>query len=292
MKYDALCIQCILQVRLREINSAVADRDKAIELSLKAVEHALKLFKENRELTYVAGSAYSLIAKASPEVVNYYRAAKRNSIAYSWSVIKDLDRYIKDLRDLELFKALIKISIAGNAIDMGVYGYEFHGISMGNVISRELAIDHTVDFYKYVKAGGKKILWLFDNAGEAVFDTPLIDELRRLGNRVVGLVKDEPGFQNDLSIGDLNGSGIVEHLDEVLSTGYSGSTIHLGEISSEAQRALNESNIVVAKGMSHYEYLIDVDLGKPVLHLLIPKCDVIARMVGAPKGSFVALLRL
>lgn len=292
MKYDALCIQCILQVRLKEINSAIADRDKAIELSLKVIEHALKLFKENCELTHIAGSAYSLIAKASPEVVNYYRIAKRNSIAYSWSVIRDLDRYIKDLEGLELFKALIKISIAGNAIDMGVFGYEFHGISIENVIAKEPAIDHTVDFYKYVKAGGEKILWLFDNAGEAVFDIPLIDELRRLGNRVVGLVKEEPGFQNDLSIGDLNGSGIVEHLDEVLSTGYSGSTIHLSEISSEAQRALNESSIVVAKGMSHYEYLIDVDLGKPILHLLIPKCDVIARMVGAPRGSFVALLRL
>ncbi|MCX8199438.1 MAG: ARMT1-like domain-containing protein [Sulfolobales archaeon] len=292
MKYDALCIQCILQVRLREINSALSNGDRAIELSLKIVEYALKLFKEGCELTHIAGNTYSLLAKASPEVVNYYRVAKRNSIAYSWSVIKDLDKYIKDLKDLELFKALIKISIAGNAIDMGVFGHEFHGISLENAILRELAIDHTVDFYNYVKAGGKKILWLFDNAGEAVFDLPLIDELRRLGNRVVGLVKEEPGFQNDLSINDLNGSGVVEHLDEVLSTGYSGSTIYLNEISSEAKRALNESNIVVAKGMSHYEYLIDVDLGKPVLHLLIPKCEVIARTVGVPKGSFVALLRL
>ncbi len=292
MKYDALCIQCILQVRLREINSAVADRDRAIELSLKVVEHALKLFRDGCELTRIASSTYSLIAKASPEVVNYYRAAKMDSIAYSWSIIRDLDRYVGDLRGFELFKALTKISIAGNAIDMGVFGHEFRGISLEDVISRELAIDHTVDFYRHVKTGGRKIIWLFDNAGEAVFDLPLIDELRRLGNRVVGLVKEEPGFQNDLSINDLNGSRIVDHLDEVILTGYSGATIHLNEISSEARRALGESSIVVAKGMSHYEYLIDVNLGIPVLHLLIPKCDVIARTIGVPKGSFVALLKL
>ena len=129
---------------------------------------------------------------------------------------------------------------------------------------------------------------MFDNAGEAVLDIPLIKILRSMGNKVIGIAKEDPGFQNDLTISDALEAGLDKYVDELLSTGYPGSSIHWDKISNEAKTKIKEADIVVAKGMAHWEYIIEIDLGKPVYHLLVPKCSVIAETLGTRRGTLVA----
>ncbi len=55
----------------------------------------------------------------------------------------------------------------------------------------------------------------------------MISILRDTGNIVIGVVEEEPGFRNDLTIRDAEYAGLEKRLDELITTGYNGSSTHL-----------------------------------------------------------------
>ncbi|WFO74788.1 DUF89 family protein [Desulfurococcaceae archaeon MEX13E-LK6-19] len=285
------CIQCITDVRLRDIRSAAADPDEAIEKQLELLSVIRNEFVRGGELTMIASRIFYRLTKIMPEVVEHYRIIKRRAIDDSWKMISKYKKLIEGLDGYDKFRLAVKISIAGNAMDTGVAGHEPpKEISEETILSTPITVDHTREIYNLLKEGGHRILWLFDNAGEAVLDTILIGIIREMGNKVVGAAKEDPGFQNDLTISDAEYAGLDKYLDKLISTGYMGSSIHLNRVSNDLLKELKEADIVIAKGMAHFEYLHEIDLGKPTVFLLMPKCDIIALVSGGKKGTYVALL--
>jgi uncharacterized protein with ATP-grasp and redox domains len=286
------CIQCIIGVRFREVMNAVRDRGRSIDLQIELLRIAHDAFRKYDELTIIASNVYSWLTSNAPEVIDYYRVLKRKGIDDAWRNIEVFRDYIGYFKGYEKFRIAAKISIAGNIFDTGVLGHKPPSmISVDTVLSTPLIIDHTREIYEFVKSGGRRILWLFDNAGEAVYDTILISVLRDMGNTVIGAVKEEPGFQNDLTIVDARYAHIGDYLDKLVTTGYSGSSIHLDKVSEEFRELLGSVDLVIAKGMDHYEYISTIDLGKPVVFLLIPKCDVVASALNTIRGYYVAYFR-
>lgn len=292
MKVFVQCIQCIVNVRLKEVIESIKDRDKSISIQIDLLKVIHEVFKNYDELTLIATNIFNWLISKAPEVISYYKKIKRESIEKAWKNMGVFRKYFEELNDFEKFYFAVKTSIAGNILDTGVYSLETPGeISVEHVISTPLAIDHTRILYDLVKKGGYKILWLFDNAGESIYDTLLIKEIRDMGNTVIGVVKEDPGFQNDLTISDAIYAGLDKYVDKLVSTGYNGSSIHLDKVSREFKQLLNETDIVIAKGMAHYEYISETSLGKPVMFLLIPKCRPIAEILRVPKNHYVALYR-
>ena len=74
------------------------------------------------------------------------------------------------------------------------------------------------DFRQELAGPPGLILYLADNAGEQFFDRPLVASLRRRGWRVLYAVKAGP-IQNDLTLEDLEASGLREALEPVVDTG-------------------------------------------------------------------------
>ncbi len=292
MRPDRECVRCIVSVRLGEVISGVKDRDRSIELQLRVLEKAAELFRESDELTIIATGIFQWLIREAQEIADYYRELKRESILDAWSSIGGFRRYIEWLEGFDRFHYAVRLSIAGNILDTGVHGHTApRSLGLEYVLKTPFGIDHTRKTYELLRSGDLRIAWLFDNAGESVYDTVLLEEIRSMGNYVVGIVKDDPGFQNDLTISDAYYAGIDEYVDEIVSTGCSCSSIHRPGVSEEAWRIIRDSDLIIAKGMAHYEYLSTMSLGRPVLHLLIPKCRPVASSLGVGKGVFVALLR-
>lgn len=291
MKVYPQCIQCIIDVRLRDIRSIIAGSDEAIKRQLELLDAIREELARNSELTEVASRIFHRLARMVPGVVEYYRELKKRAIDGAWSMASRYRGLLEGLDGYDMFRVAVKISIAGNALDMGVAGHEPpEEIGVEAILSTPLTIDHTKEIYAMLRRGGNKVLWLFDNAGEAVMDTILMDVVRGMGNEVVGAAKEDPGFQNDLTISDAKYAGLDKHLNKLVSTGYAGSTIHLNKVSRELLWELEGADVIVAKGMAHFEYLHEVGLGKPVAYLLMPKCDVVASISGGARGTYVALL--
>ncbi len=292
MRLRPLCVQCIIDSRFREIRGTSAGDDAKIRASIELLRIGFEEFKRGGELTVLATRIYHRLIDFFPAIIEYYKRVKRESIEEAFKYLPVIEKYLEKMSGFEKFVAATKISIVGNYLDTGVMELNPPSVKeILNYIDKPLAIDHTRKFYELINSGGKKIIWLFDNAGEAVLDIPLIKILRNMGNKVIGIAKEDPGFQNDLTISDALEAGLDKYVDELISTDYPGSSIHWDKISKKAKTKIREADLIVAKGMAHWEYIIEIDLGKPIYHLLVPKCSVIAETIGVPRGTLVALMR-
>jgi uncharacterized protein with ATP-grasp and redox domains len=293
MKPSIECLRCLITTRLREVErSRLADSEKLF-IARRVVEEIINNFNFEIELTKFATWIYKYLVIIAPDVVEYYRELKSASNRIALKAIKEHEEYAEALKDFEKFKYLVKLSATANLLDYGVAEHSpiENPLPPDIVDKYSVAVDHVDKLYSKVSRGGLKIAWLFDNAGEAVYDSLLLVELKKHGNYIIGFLKDEPGFQNDVTINDVLSIGLDRLLDELVVYGSS-STIHLDSISEEARRAIEKVDLLIAKGMSNYEYLSEVEIGKPICFILIPKCDVVARSIGGDsKGKIVVLCR-
>ncbi len=292
MEIHKECIKCITCVRLDEAIKAIRDEEKSIEIQRKLLEKIAETLEYEKELTRIATRVFLWLIETAPEVTEYYKRIRRESIRLAKQAVARFLEANPLGTSYEDFRTAVKISIAGNLLDICVHGHTPPSvISIREAADKELGIDHTREIYEYLRSGGKTVVWLFDNAGESVYDTMLIDIIRRMGSKVIGVAKEDPGPQNDLTITDLYEEKLDEHLDEAISTGYPGLSIHLDKIDPQLKKIIAESDLVIAKGMAHYEYLSTISLGTPIAHLLVAKCRPVASKLGVNKGDYVALLR-
>jgi uncharacterized protein with ATP-grasp and redox domains len=293
MKPEPECLRCILSVRLREIESTSIPDKLKIQVAKELLKLLIEEFSLDKELTQLATITFRYVILKLPEVITYYEKIKSIS---NLQALRDLhvhEEYSARLiNNYERFRYLVKLSGIANIIDYGVAEHSANIVSIDplKVEKAELFIDHAREFYEVVRKGGLNVLWLFDNAGESIYDMLLIREIRYMGNSVYGFVKEDPGFQNDVTIYDAVSSGLTSALDGVVA--YQGSTIHIENLSEEALKSIEKADLIVAKGMSHYEYLSEQFLDKPVVFILVAKCDPVASTIGAgSRGKIICLFR-
>jgi uncharacterized protein with ATP-grasp and redox domains len=162
-------------------------------------------------------------------------------------------------------------------------------------LDRDLAVDHLPRLESYLRPDAA-VTMLADNAGEQCFDRLLVEHLQGRGCRVTYVVKSGPA-QNDLTLQDIREHGEDFGLGRIVETGTAQVGIDPEEIPDHLARLLNESDLVIAKGMGHYETLHRVAglTGEgpspwPLLFLLLAKCPPVARSLRVDLGAGVALL--
>lgn len=138
----------------------------------------------------------------------------------------------------------------------------------------------------YRAGSGKKILYLADNAGECLFDLPLLKFLEQSAE-IYYAVKGSP-VQNDLSLVDLERGGLIDSFPNVVSTGTDSPGLDPAAASAIFKRLLCESDLILAKGMGHYETLTELSLPQPVFLIFQVKCSPVAQHSGMPQHSFAA----
>jgi len=297
LKPSIECLRCTLAIRLKEVELSNLNNDSKLVLAKKLVLKVLEEFNWDIEITEFESNIFRYVISMAPGVVDYYRKLKLALNRKALENVKVHEEYARRLSGYERFNYLVKLSAVANLIDYGVADHKplSGDINPEYVESFPVYRDDSRALYDMVVKGGQRVVWLFDNAGEAVYDALLIKEIKRMGNYVYGLVKDEPGFQNDLSISDLEYSGLMDVLDGVKGYGCNCSSIHLDHISTEARELVEKASVIIAKGMSHFEYLSEIDLVNPTVFVLIPKCDPVAKRVAlgstSSRGKIVVLLK-
>ncbi len=283
------CIPCILGVRIKEMIGA-GRRDRRIALEL--MEYFAEILRRGIDEGTIASSMlYNWLIERVPEVVKYYKKLKLEMINHAMESLPVYEGLLEGLEGYDEFRMAVKIAALGNLFDTGVMEHEApEHLSIEDILQTRISLDHTKKLYSLVRNGGLTIMYLLDNASEAVLDTILMDLLRRYGNKVIAVAKEEPGFQNDLTIDDAIYAGIDRVADELISTGSNSSSIFLDKVSEEFMDRLKRTDLLIAKGMAHFEYISSVEDKIPIKtisYILVPKCRPVAVAAGGAKGTVV-----
>jgi len=154
--------------------------------------------------------------------------------------------------------------------------------------AKDLAVDDISKIYEVAQKAGK-ILYLTDNAGEIVFDTLLVEQLKNMGLTVIVAVKGGPVI-NDATMEDAEISGMTKIADKVITTGTDAVGLAPKEVSAEFMDFYESVDMVFAKGMGYAETLTEYKLEK--LHALLfrTKCEPVANFFAVPRNKNVAKL--
>lgn len=131
-------------------------------------------------------------------------------------------------------------------------------------------------------ATARRLTYLLDNCGEIVMDRLLIVLLleRYPHLSVTVLVRGAPVL-NDVTLEDAHQVGL-DRLEgvRVMSNGDRLAGTALGRISAEARAALEESDLILAKGQGNFETLLGCGLN--IYYAFLCKCDLFARRFDVP----------
>jgi len=209
-----------------------------------------------------------------------YREEKHKATRQALGLYPELMRLVASKPPEEALETAVRISIAGNIIDLGVSSmYDDLEQTLERVLHQPFAINHLPAFLDLL-GRAKSILFFGDNAGETVFDRVLIETLRV---PVIYVVKGLPVL-NDATLED----ALMAGLDQCATIVPNGSDIPgtvLERCTPEIRSLFDQATLVIAKGQGNYETLSES--GNKVFNLLQVKCPVIAGDIGAAVGDIV-----
>lgn len=206
-----------------------------------------------------------------------YQQLKRESTERALALYPAMKKMVSDADDGLL--AAIRITIAGNVIDLGPRANYDIDATLRDVMERQFAICDYTAFKQYL-ASSKRVLFIGDNAGETVFDRVLIEEM----NKPTVYVVRELAVINDATYDDAVRAGL-DSVATIVSSGTDAPGTVLHTCSQEFRQMLDKSDFVIAKGQGNYEALSDYD--HPIFYLLIAKCRMIAADIGVSPGDII-----
>jgi len=288
MEIQPDCVPCLMtrvlfQARLAN-NGSEFD---ALSSAIKTYSEEFAKGKNSASVaTEVHRSAYKAMGVSDP-----YRELKIRSDEVA-------SEYVDRAREMvfasdDSFRTAVLWAIIGNVMDFGSgiaidHPDEFRKKS-DDLLKQGISYDDT-DLMKVALSKSKTAIYLFDNCGEVQFDKILIDEIRKMGIRVVGVVRGEP-ILNDVSVDDAVRTGIGEHLDRVLSTSQFAIGLDLKKIDPELRKEIGGAGLIIAKGMANFESLSDQDPGIPIVYILRSKCVPVANALGVETERNVVRFR-
>jgi damage-control phosphatase, subfamily I len=191
----------------------------------------------------------------------------------------------------ERFKKACLCAIVGNIMEFDIPGHKFTLKNLAGCIreaQKDLFIDDIDKAYELAKKANE-VLFLADNAGEIVFDTLLVEQLKNMGLRVTYVVKGGPVI-NDATMEDVSISGMDKLADKVITTGCDAVGLQKKEVSKDFLEVYDAAELVFAKGMGYAETLTEYKLTKPHLLMFRTKCVPVANYFCAPRDKNIAKL--
>lgn len=289
LKVEAECAACLISRAAAEVTDATTNP----ALRFRAMSEILRLLtKEFRPTAVPAylGTKRDRLIKRITGSEDPYKRRKRISNEKALKLLS----YARKLVDSgytqqDRFKKACLCAIVGNTMEFDIPDRRFSFGSLRKSLrdaGKDLVIDDTVKVYELVKKV-ESVLFLADNAGEIVFDTLLVEQLKNMGLKVIVCVKGAPVL-NDATLEDADISGMSKIADKIITTGTDAIGLALNEVSAEFLEVYRSVGLVIAKGMGYAETLTEYKLDKPHVLLLRTKCNPVANFFGVPKEKNVA----
>ncbi len=286
MKITPQCPACLINRAYMEAEMATSDKKLIYKAVAAALEVLARRFPEGGINAIIATEmhrkVYSILGCEDP-----YKEVKRKANELVMGHLKDVKEIIEKSEDK--FKAAVITSIIGNTFDYGVMGHEVREDFTDffkEMFAKGLKIDDTNEIRELCRG---KVVYLTDNAGEIVLDTLLMKEIKKSCERLTLVVRGRP-ILSDATVEDAKLCGADRIADELLTNGKGAIGIIPEELPEITRCRIEESDIIVAKGMANYECLSDSDY-ENVAFLLTAKCRPVAEDIGVSVGDMVAMLR-
>jgi len=276
MNYECLICQVkALSKRMDKYEIAEKKRDRLVSGMMKEIA-AIDL-----ENSYSPEITRNIIAQLKKEskVTDPYQGEKDESNR------EMLDRYSEFKRMVKVsknpFETALRLAIAGNIIDFGP-GHDFDiWETIEHVMNSEFAIDHSQKLQAAIQ-NAKSILYLGDNCGEIVLDKLFLETIAH--PNVTFAVRNS-AVLNDVTLKEANEVGIPE-VATLVSNGDDAPSTLLHRVHPEFKKLYDEADLIISKGMGNYEGLMNENDPR-LFFLMMIKCHVIGKKIGAKKGEFV-----
>lgn len=285
MKIRAECVPCLLGRVLYETN--LVNPEFGIEVMAEACGIlARRISKESvssEVATEVHAAAYR---RVGPDP---YKELKRSAN----EAVKEMVPAIVERAEKELdrFKFLTLCAIAANTLDFGIKGglrdVEHLRTEFWKIVGSGFGIDHTEEIKALIPGG--RLLYFTDNCGEIVLDRLLIEEIRKLKPKYIGVVVKGVPVLSDATLEDALELKLDEVVDEILTTKGFAVGVNVRDLGERLEERINSSTLVIAKGMANFEALSETRIS-PIAYLLRAKCKPVAESIGAKIEENVAKL--
>lgn len=291
MKVEYECCACILSRAAAEAKEATTNP----ALRFRAMTDLLRLLVKDFTPTAVPadlGTKRDRLINRITGNTDPYERNKRLSNEKAMKLLPYARKIVEEgYTQQDRFKKACLAAIVGNIMEFDIPGHKFTSSSLRKSFreaSKDLAIDDIGKIYELAKKA-QIVLYLTDNAGEIVFDTLLVEQLKNMGATVIVTVKGGPVL-NDATLKDAEASGISKVADKTITTGTNTVGLCLKDASKEFLEAYESADLVIAKGMGYAETLTEYKLKKPHALLLRTKCNPVANYFGVAREKNVAKL--
>lgn len=291
LKVEAECAACILSRAAAEATEATTNP----ALRFRAMAEMLRLLNKEFKPTAVPaelGTKRDRLIKRITGNDDPYKRSKRISNEKALKLLPYARKLVEEgYAQQDRFKRACLCAIVGNTMEFDIPGHNFTFSSLRKNFreaAKDLVVDDTGKIYELAKRA-HTILYLTDNAGEIVFDTLLVEQLKNMGLTVIVAVKGEPVI-NDATLEDAEVSGMSKIADKVITTGTDAVGLALKEVSQEFLDVYNSVDIIFAKGMGYAETLTEYKLRKPHALLFRTKCNPVANFFAASREKNIAKL--
>ena len=279
MKVYLDCFPCFLRQTLDAVRFVTQDE----KIHEEVVRQVLELVRctDARHTPPAIGQQIHRVIRRATGNLDPYRHRKHGSNTLALKLYPSLrDRIRESHHPLE---TAVRLAIAGNVIDFGIYS-SLAATDVTGAVESALANGWDagcLEEFTQAVNDAHTILYIGDNAGEVVFDRLLIEQLPH--EKVTFAVKGSPVI-NDATMEDAEMAGLTR-LVEVVENGSDAPGTILEDCSAEFRERFERSDLIIAKGQGNYESLSGVD--KDVFFILKAKCPVIAADLDCDIGQMI-----
>ncbi len=267
------CFPCFLNQAIRAGHLLKIDPDILWQI-LRDVSHHLATMDVTAPPPKNAVRLYEIVAHLTGES-DPYRSIKKRGTQEALELYPQSKELIQHHKD-PLFAAL-RIAVGGNVMDYGVASsFDLYG-ELEEILTAHF-VRWEYDLFRDRLEAADWVLYIGDNAGEAVFDRLLIEALER---PVRFAVRGGP-IINDVTEKDAREAGI-DGVAEIVSTGLKMPGIDLSNCAKEFRALYEEAPLIISKGQGNFETLTPPD--REIFFLFKVKCQVVSRFLGLPLGG-------
>ena len=275
---DTTCLLCHLQ---KNLNTA-----RELGTEEQAMEFARGLMRiyldspRNVGATFYGPQVDELLREIYGIEGDRFLAEKRESNAFVLARMDQIRNKVRSAPDPVL--AGLQFSILGNYIDFSALNGEVSFEKLDEMLESALEMELDEDAFRSFceeLQHGRKLLYLTDNAGEIGFDRIFAEEIHRKYPhlQITFCVRGGP-TQNDATRDDAAEVGIPF---PVIDNGNCVAGTQLDLLSDEAKRAMDEADVILAKGQANTETLLDS--GYNIYYAFLVKCIRFIQRYQKPK---------
>lgn len=284
MKIHPDCRPCLLKQMETTARVAGVDEETVKKVARSTALEMERVWDDDLSPPAVSAPLYHLAGQMCG-VEDPFLSMKVRYTREALKLLPELERLVREA--LDPFDAAVRISIAGNVIDFGT-GVHSEGIDLKETLAGSLEKSlfiNNIPELKEMVSRARCVLYIGDNAGETVFDRPLLKMLA--GSEVVYAAR-EGAIINDANVRDATLAGVHLHA-RLISSGCRAPGTILDECTPEFREVFDRADVVIAKGQGNFETLTEQPQDGRILMLFTVKCPVAADHVGADMGDMVVM---